>query len=411
MNAIVLFEDEGYVNLLPLTWWRTVFELRVGRKIILDRTAQALGTPIAGVWTRDWIAPIAAQRCGAPANRPINDGVILVNGRWLFDGEVSFPSAPCAGTIGDEIVYVICDAELAGKLSAAGLLDPRARADALEDVERVEAPGRLVRYPWEIIRDLPDLITADWKPSDASVESELSGNVCVEPADRIHVGARTRIHPTAVIDATAGPIFISHDVQIGAYAVIEGPTYLGPGTQVSPGAWLHGGNTIGPVCKIGGELEACVIQGYTNKQHGGFLGHAFVGSWVNFGAGAVNSNLKNTYGSVRVSLNRVEIDTGQMFFGAIIGDHAKVGINATIPAGAIIGMAASIITSRVVPRSIPSFAWVTEEGVREGDPARMLDVATKAMSRRGIDMTDEEVELFLHLGDIIRPFEGRPLAR
>ena len=278
-------------------------------------------------------------------------------------------------------------------------------------IKRVEAPGRLVRYPWGILHDLPDLLTAEWQPGDATLEAEHGANVHIGPADRIHVGARTRIHPTAVIDATEGPVYISHDVQIRAHAVIEGPAYLGPGTSVSTRAWLHGGNAVGPVCKIGGELERCVVQGYTNKQHDGFLGHAFVGSWVNIGAGAVNSNLKNTYGNVRVTLNRAEIDTGQMFFGAIIGDHVKLGINATIPTGAVIGLGASILTSRVIPRSIPSFAWVTEDGVREGDPPRMLDVATKAMTRRGIDMTDEEVELFLHLGEIIRPFEGRGSAR
>jgi len=398
MLIIVLYEDDGYVDLLPIVWWRTVFELRVGRKIFLDRTPQRLGAPVAGIWTRQWLATVAAQRCGAPANRPVEAGHVLVNGRWLFEEAVTFPPGPCVGEVDGDVAFVVCDDRLARELSATVMLNREARTTILSSIERVSAPGRLIRYPWDIVARLGDLITADWRPADASIEGEVAGHAHVGPANQIHIGQATTVHPTAVIDASKGPIYISHHVSIGPYAVIEGPAYVGPGCLVNPHAWLKGPNAIGPVCKVGGELDGCVFHGYSNKQHSGFLGHAYVGSWVNIGAGATNSDLKNTYSTVRVPGERGDVDTEQVLFGAIIADHVKIGINATIPAGAVIGFAANISSSQVIPKRIPSFAWVTEMGIRDGDPERLLDVATRAMARRSVDMTDEEVELFLDLG-------------
>ncbi len=406
MKSVVLFEDEGYANLLPLLFWRSVFELRVGRKIMLDHIAQRLGTPIAGVWTRDWISCVAAQRCGAPANQRAGDGTVLINGRWLFDEVPTFETAPCAGMVDGHVAYIVCDAELAANLVPADLCDTTRRELTLAKIPRVEVGGSLIRYPWDIVSNLSDLLVSEWKPNNASIESEIDKRVCLEPADQIHIGPRTTIHPTAIVDASAGPVFISHDVQIAPYAIVEGPIYLGPGTQINPHAWLHGGNSIGPVCKLGGEIHGCVIDGYTNKQHAGFLGHSYVGSWVNIGAGCVNSDLKNTYGHVRVPINRRDVDTGLRFFGAIIADHAKIGINVTIPTGAVIGMSATIATTHVIPKFVPSFAWLTDDGLKRGDPGRLLDASVQMMVRRGIDMTDEEVEYFLDLGTRVRSFEN-----
>lgn len=411
MKSVIVFEDDGYANLLPLLFWRSVFELRVGRKIMLDRIAQRLGSPIGGVWTREWMACVAAQRCGAPANQRVNGDTVLINGRWLFDEAPTIADGPCVGMLDGHVAYIVCDADLAQKLAPADLTDATRRDLTLAGVPRVEAEGSMVCYPWDIITGLTDQLVGDWSPGDAVIETEIDPRLTLEPADQIHVGRRTVIHPTAVVDAEGGPIFISDDVRIGPYAIVEGPIYIGPGTQISPHSWLHGGNVIGPVCKLGGEIHGCVIDGYTNKQHGGFLGHSYVGSWVNIGAGCVNSDLKNTYGRVRVPINRREVDTGLQFFGAVIGDHAKIGINATIPTGAVIGMSATIATTHVIPKFVPSFAWLTDDGLKRGDPGRLLDAAVQMMVRRGIDMTDDEVEFFMDLGTRVRTYETARAAR
>lgn len=405
---LVLFEDDGFVNLLPLVFWRTVFELRVGRKIILDRIPQTLGLPVAGVWTREWIAPVAAQRCGAPANKPVQPDAILINGRWMPEGPVKFVPAPHVALIDDSIAYIACDTRLAEKLEPADMLDPERLRAAIKGVASSVVAGRILRYPWEIIRDLKASIERDWNDHDAMRETRLEPRPTLSNPERIHVGEAVEIHPTAVIDASGGSIFISDKVKIGPYAVIEGPAYLGPGTKINPHSWLHGGNAIGPLCKLGGEIDGCVIDGFSNKQHLGFLGHSYVGSWVNIGAGACNSDLKNTYGPVRVPINGTEVDSGEMFIGSFIADHAKIGINATLPTGSVIGFAATVATGRVVPKYNPSFAWVTDERTATGDAARLLDVAAKVMARRGVEITDEEVELFLDLGKRAREYERAP---
>ncbi len=407
MESLVLYEDEGVVNLLPLLYWRSLFELQIGRKIVMDRLAQRLGMAVSGVWTRDWLAAVAAQRCGAPANLPLVDGSILVNGRWLCDEPVRFPDPPCVGTLeSGETVFIVCDPSLTKRLRPGDLQEPSRRAEALHGLPRRRVAGGLVRHPWDVVRDLPDLLRRDWSAAEASVDSKVNRALRLGPRDQVHVGERVEIHPTAVVDAAQGAVYVSDDVVVGAFAILEGPLYLGPGTRVYPRAWLHGGNAVGPVCRIGGELHGCVIHGYSNKQHDGFLGHSYVGSWVNFGAGSVNSDLKNTYGRISVPINGTDVETDMQFFGAVVGDHAKLGINAAIPTGAAIGLGASISATRMLPKYIPSFSWVTDDRVSPGDPLKALDVAAAVMSRRNIEMTDEEVELFLDLGQRVRQFES-----
>jgi UDP-N-acetylglucosamine diphosphorylase/glucosamine-1-phosphate N-acetyltransferase len=397
MKKIVLFEDEGFSDLLPLVYWRSVFEVRLDRRILLDRAAQMLGVPVSGVWTRDWIARVAQQRCGTPANTGVDDSTVLVNGRWLTEGPVEWPKGPCVGVAGGEVVYVVCDAALANDLAPRDLLEPARRAEALEGVPVEPAPGRMLRYPWEIVCNLHDALEANWRDANAGVEIDLDRRVALQREDRIHIGQRVKVHSTAVISAEKGAVYISEGVTIGAQAVIEGPVYIAPNSVINPHAWVHGGNSIGPLCKIGGEVHGCVIQGYSNKQHDGFLGHAYVGSWVNLGAGTINSDLKNTYGTIRVPITGQDVDSGQMFFGSIVGDFVRTGINTTIPTGAVIGTGAVVATSRILPKFVPSFAWLTDDGLTEGDAGRLLDVATTVMARRNVDMTDAEVELFLDL--------------
>jgi UDP-N-acetylglucosamine diphosphorylase/glucosamine-1-phosphate N-acetyltransferase len=351
---------------------------------------------------------VAAQRCGAPANQPLKGPTVLLNGRWLPEGPVEFPTIAAVGECPDrQIAYIVCDEKLARSINPRDMLDAQVQRDVLAGVSRVKARGRVLRHPWEVVADLGSLLENDWSPSDASIESDVQIPLLEGPREKLHIGERVEIHPTAILNVNKGTMYIGDDVQIGPYAVLDGPLYLGPGSRINAHAWLHGGNAIGPVCKIGGEVQTCAIMGYTNKQHDGFLGHCYVGSWVNIGAGASNSDLKNTYGSVRVPLGGKDIDTGQMFFGAVIGDHAKIGINAALPTGCVVGFAASISGGGLIPKYVPSFAWCSGERISAGDPMRAMDVASAMMARRHVDLTDEEVELFSGLAERMRQFETR----
>jgi len=397
MKRIVLFEDDGVERLLPLVCWRTVFELRLGRRLLFEGLQNQLGATIAGVWTRDLLADVTAERLNVPVNTPIEAGAVLVNGRWVPQGDVTFGEKPCVGICDGEIAYVCCDARLAKLLRPDVPLDQKQTTSALKNVPRIDADGWVVDYLWDLISKNAAVLRESFQPGDASIESAVDSRVILDNPDAIHIGSRVRIHPTCVIDATAGPITIDDDVTIGPFCVIEGPAYIGTATRINPHARLHGGNSIGPYCKLGGEIDGCIIHGYTNKQHAGFLGHSYVGSWVNLGAGTNNSDLKNTYGPVRVTMQGVEVDTGLQFFGAVIGDHVKTAINTTIPTGTVIGFAAMTATRSTLPKLVPSFAWLTDAGLAKGDPKRLLQVASQMMSRRNVTITEAQKHLFMRI--------------
>lgn len=405
MNQTLLFEDHKWSQLLPLTWWRSVFELRAGRKILLDRIAQTTQTAITGVWVREWIADVAAHRCSFPANAALSAPALLVNGRWLPEGPIGDGDGPVVFVCGDDVAAVVLDEDRAKRASARVMLDPAASDELLEGLPRREISGAMIRYPWDLVTALPSLLEEDWQPSDAAIAGEVDARSIFGDSSALHCGERSVIHPSAVLDVRSGPVFISHDVNVGACAVIEGPAYIGPGTAIRPHAHLHGGCAIGPVCKIGGEIDATIVQGYSNKQHHGFLGHAYVGSWVNIGAGATNSDLKNTYGNVRASVCRASVDTGTPFFGATIGDHAKIGIQAAIPTGASVGFAASIATTDLAPRFVPSFTWISRGEEQTGDAAKLKEIARAMAARRSVEFTDAELALFDHIANVSKDVE------
>jgi UDP-N-acetylglucosamine diphosphorylase/glucosamine-1-phosphate N-acetyltransferase len=169
---------------------------------------------------------------------------------------------------------------------------------------------------------------------------------------------------------------------------------------------IREGTTIGPVCKVGGEIEASIIHGYSNKQHDGFLGHSYLGQWVNFGADTVTSDLKNTYGTIRVSINGTGVETGEQLVGSLIGDHAKTGIGTILPTGCVIGVLANLFTSGSVPKFVPSFSWISECGRESCRLEKVLQTARIVMGRRGVELSDAELYLLEQTALLAREVEA-----
>jgi UDP-N-acetylglucosamine diphosphorylase/glucosamine-1-phosphate N-acetyltransferase len=209
-----------------------------------------------------------------------------------------------------------------------------------------------------------------------------------------------------VLDAEEGPIHVDRDVVIEPNAVLQGPCYIGPRAVIRAGATLRPGTSIGPVCKVGGEVEGSIIHGYANKQHHGFLGHSYVGEWVNLGAGTVTSDLKNTYGTIRVSINGVGVESGQHFLGAIIGDHSKTGIGTILPTGGVIGVAANVFAGGPIPKFVPSFAWLTEAGLTGYRVEKAVHIARIVMGRRDEELTAVEQQLLEQVAVTARQVEA-----
>ncbi|MDD5593577.1 MAG: hypothetical protein PHG97_02395 [Candidatus Margulisbacteria bacterium] len=231
---------------------------------------------------------------------------------------------------------------------------------------------RKINYPWELIVNLKE-----------DLEQDLAG---------LGYGVRGKIHPSAVLYAP-GKILIEDGAEVEACAVLDarsGPIYIGKNTIIRPQSYLRGPLSIGPECRLGGEITHSIFYGYSNKAHYGFIGHSYIGEWVNLGAGTTNSNLKNTYGTVKMTLGGKEIDTGEQFLGCLIGDHAKLGIGTLIPTGAVIGLGANIFGGGISPKVVPAFGWGGDQKVRF---EKFIATERLVMKRRGRELGEAEISL------------------
>ena len=406
MAGVVLFEDHEFRGFCPLIYWRTVCELLCGRRTLMDRAAHSLKQPVTGLWTRDWMVDHAAQHCQVPVNVPVEDGTVLVNGRWLVKRSVEFKPAPFVGTKDGAVAYIACDGQLARRLRPEVMLDADRTREILHGTPQEEVEAFLARYPWDLIAKNGEALEDDWLSGSHGIEGTISSSAVVVDMARVSIGHGATVKPMACLDASTGPVHISYNATVEPHVTIQGPAYVGPGVIVQPHAYIHGGTSVGPFCKVGGEIDATIVCGYTNKVHTGFLGYSYLGSWINVGAGTTNSDLKNTYGPVHMQIAGERIDTGQRLLGAVIGDHAKIGINQTIPSGASIGFAAMVFTSSVVPAYVPSFAWLTDAGPAQGDAQKLVETARVVMGRRDVELCAVGEGLFLSVPERAKELEG-----
>ena len=406
MAKIILFEDDRFRDFGPLIYWRTVFELLCGRRTQMDRAATALRQHVWGLWTREWIAAHAAEQCQVPVNGPADADTVLVNGRWLLERPMNFQPGPFVGMAGGSIAYISCDEGLARRLSPAVLLDAARAAEALQGVPQDGVDTALVQYPWDLITRNGAVLEDDWMYGAHGIEGTVSSSAVIIDMARVHIGHGATIKPTACLDASTGPVHISYDATVEAHVTIQGPAYIGPGTLVKPHTHIYGGTSVGPCCKVGGEIDSSIICGHSNKQHGGFLGHSYLGSWINVGAGTTNSDLENTYAPVRMRIAGAEVETGRQFLGAVIGDHTKIGVNQTLPPGASIGFAANVFSSNIVPTYVPPLARLTDAGLSPGDVRQVIHTARIVMARRNVDLSAEGEKLFLRAPELAQTLEG-----
>ena len=195
------------------------------------------------------------------------------------------------------------------------------------------------------------------------------------------------IEPHVVLDATAGPIYVAHSARVRAFSRLNGPCYIGPHTIVAGGEISN--SSVGPHCKVRGEISSSVFLGYSNKGHDGFLGHSYVGRWVNLGAGTTTSNLKNTYGPVALWTPGGMRDTGMQFLGTLFGDHVKTGIGTMLTTGTVLGAGANVYGAGMPPKVVAPFSW-GEGGVPTTSHRfdQFLEERAARMERRQIPLTD-----------------------
>lgn len=389
---IGVFEDPSVDQLLPLVWLRAAFELRCGPSRLIDKIQKHCGL-VSRIWVRDLVRESVEARFELAQVEPRDDW-LLINAATLVTSELPPLEAGTAWKHNGRLVAVRLSATQFAEMPD----DPFEQAGALDEwaaeFRAFPAPDtiRLIEYPWDLITHTTAELLRECRAGGSHLGLVHAGAHLVEP-QHIHIGHKAQVKPGAVLDASDGPIHVEAGVHIQPGAVLIGPCYIGAKSIIRPGASIREGSAIGPHCRVGGEVEASVIHSYSNKQHDGFLGHSYVGSWVNLGAGTITSDLKNTYGAIRASVNGAGVETGLRFLGSIIGDHAKTGIGAILATGCIIGVAANVFTQAAAPRFVPSFAWLTGTELAHYRVEKAIDIARFVMSRRQteLSMIDESM--------------------
>jgi glucose-1-phosphate thymidylyltransferase len=227
----------------------------------------------------------------------------------------------------------------------------------------------------------------------SGVEHRIRSGDYRQLADGVFVAGDVQLDPSVKLDTQPGPILLEHGVSVGAFSLLRGPMVVGRSARILEHAAIKDGVCLGPVTKIGGEVEASVVEAFTNKQHHGFLGHSYLGSWINLGAGTCNSDLKNTYGPINLDYPHGKVATGMQFMGCLMGDYSKTAINTGIFTGKIVGVCAMMYG--YVTSNVPSFvSYARLFGQLATLPIDVM-VATQArmFARRGQTQTEVDRQL------------------
>jgi len=404
LQTICIYEDEKYCQFFPLTHLRPVYLMRPGILPLYQRVEQHFRKSKLTLLTRNQIAPLVA---GQLPQCPVNsisrgDGAVLfINGRIRNYGDLAKlaqDSDSCTSFVnGGETIAVLFQPSVLGSIPST------APSQAYIDLYRskaaefsaVETSAVLYDYCWEIMADIELAIEQDFK--FLGLQKTKGSAVVHEGAhlvnsEQICLSDGVEVMPGSVIDASGGPVFLGKNTKVESHAAIYGPSYIGPDSVVIAGKITA--SSIGNCCRVGGEVEESIFQSYVNKYHAGFIGHSYVGSWVNFGAMTTNSDLKNNYSNIRVSLNGEGIDTGSIKVGSFIGDHTKFGIGMLLNTGINIGVCCNIYGGTlVVEREVPSFSWGNSANWVQYRFDKAIETAQRTYERRNQTLSPNEIAI------------------
>jgi len=407
-QELFIFEDNRFVNFYPITLLRPAYFLRPGIRYLYETMANSFAEYNTNLFCRKKLCGLVSEKTACPVNKtvfPNTEGTVLLNGRLRPE-----PNLFAALHKADANVLILSKGELVGakifgalSLEEIGFLIEMnfdGLINKLKDrAEVMEIEIGFYNYLWDLVDDIDRAVGDDvsyLKKSQDISESFIIGSgkdismafpgVVFINGENILISRDARILPGVVLNGSDGPIYIDSEVFVEPHTYLIGPVYVGPKSRLVGGKIT--GCSIGPVCRIGGEVEESIIQGYSNKYHAGFLGHAYVGEWVNFGAITTNSDLRNDYKNVRASVHGEIIDTGRLKVGSFIGDFTKTAIGTLLNTGINIGIACNILGNGLVAeKEIPSFTWYSSGRKHEYKIPKALETMEKSMVRRGIKLS------------------------
>lgn len=414
---LCLFEDDRSEELFPLTLARPSFELVCGRFSLRERLIRAWLVTAWGAALRPHLSAVYREEFPESAVDDadwLRQGTSLcIMGRWL---PCDLSRLPCARNeaawIGETVVACWIgpeDLPSGACPSLAETVDRVARTRT-----RVEASGILVSRPWDLVDHNAGQLHRDFDlaPSKPIRRPLPRGVEVLGDRSQLSISPHADLEPFVVVDVRNGPVSIDAGAKIRAFTRLEGPCHIGRETHVFR-AQITAGSTIGPVCRIGGEVENTIVHGWANKYHDGFLGHSYLCPWVNVGAQSGTSDLKFDYSPVRVPLAGEMVESGRSKIGSFIGDHTKTAVNSLFDTGTSVGVMSLVLPDGdVIPRHIPSFTRYWRGELSEcRDPETLLQIARTAMSRRGRDFTPAQEILFRVLFDRTEAERRRAIDR
>ena len=386
MNIIIYDDAEVRANLLPITYTRPVGDIRLGITTIAEK----------------WQRLIPADYGWRPAQQYLTE---------LFPELPLEPDTLCIAG------HIVPDSQLAQAVSAlppaTRLVDTQGHVIAY----RGDASQADVVYQGEItaVNQLYDIfllngkaITADFEAITAGRKSQSLSptNTVIGDPGLIFIEEGATVEG-AFLNTTKGPIYIGTDAEVMEGSMLRGPLALCRHSVVNMGAKIYPDTTIGPWCKVGGELNNVVMQAYSNKAHDGFLGNAVIGEWCNIGAGCVASNLKNDYTPIKLWNYPTAhfVRTGLQFCGLIMGDHSKAGINTMFNTATVLGVGVNIHGSGFPRNFVPSFSEGSTAGFSDVSMTKFFDIASRMMARRGIELSEAHKRMFYAIREAAEAFK------
>ncbi|TXE10677.1 glucose-1-phosphate thymidylyltransferase [Gelidibacter salicanalis] len=388
MNYI-LFDGPFRDHLLPLTYTRPVADLRIGILTIREKWEMYLGTTTTTI-TEEYLSekyPMVELDANVLINAsylPTNELVELI--KKLEENQAVFK--------GEDVIAFYA-------------------SDAQEDIdfnsfEAIEYDGDAitVENTWDIFSKNAEAIQEDYELiTEGRTSQPISSTNHILGAHNIFI-EEGAVMEFATLNASKGPIYIGKDSEIMEGALIRGPFALCDHSTVKMGTRVYGPTTIGPHCKIGGEVASAVFFAYSNKAHDGYIGNSVIGEWCNIGADTNSSNLKNNYAEVRLWNYTTEnfAPTGLQFCGLVMGDHSKCGINSMFNTGTVIGVSANVFGSGYPRNFIPSFSWGGAAGFTTYLTKKAFEVTEVVMSRRQMEFTEQEKDILNHVFELSKKF-------
>lgn len=364
---VLLVEHDDVGGLYPFTATHCSWELRIGVCTILERWQRAV--PMCSVTVashRELCIRSFVERYSTTAPYQIVPTLIVAGNLFVSPDTMRQMVGVCSTS--NQAIAFFCNNEVVAAYIPNAPSSPDAAVVLLdacttENIRRIEVPGKIIARLWQVLDHIGDGILWDAHSIQNVVDDEAV------------------VHSSTVIDERNGPVVIQEHATIEPFCYLEGPLVIGNNSTVRTHSTIRS-SIIGPVCKVSGEITHTVMQGYSNKQHDGFVGHTFIGEWCNLGAGTTTSNLKNTYGNVRVHMPWFEEDTGRVFLGSLLADYVSTGIGTMLGTGFLVGTGCSITQLPRNASSLSAFSWVLDNNTVPYEFDKFISVTKTVMGRR-----------------------------